>query len=63
VPSRIEVDEPGIAGEFERAHGATRRQKADDRDDPKPEARKAGRIENREASDAIGYSKSTSMTA
>ena len=42
VPSRIEIDEPGIAGEFERAHGATRRQKTDDRDDAKPEARKGG---------------------
>ena len=42
VPSRIEVDEPRIAGEFERAHGAARRQKTDGRDDAKPEARKGG---------------------
>jgi hypothetical protein len=37
MPPRIETDEPGIAGEFERAHSSTGWQKAENRHDSEGE--------------------------
>ena len=42
MPARIESDDPRVAGELERAHGASRRHEPQDGDHPLPEPLDAG---------------------